>query len=472
MIQLISHDALPASGLATIYLMNDELTISGPKEHRDALKNHMKRYDRDKKEPFVKVSVLAEDDALFAYPGSKPLDHLAGQVFKALEDLGVTTGVVRAPQLTSEEAERFFEGLGLADYRFDRYRSEKKEALELKLCLEGAAAPVEAARFGLSLAEATNLTRDLVNTPANDLYPEDLAAACETLFKELPVEVTIHEEGAIRAFGMTAYLEVARGSVHAPRLILLRYEGAPDQPEELTAFIGKGLTYDTGGYSLKSKDGMLDMKSDMGGSAAVIGALRLIAERKLPVNIVGVIAACENMISGGSYHPGDIIGSMGGKSIYIKSTDAEGRLTLADALTFSQRELKAKRLVDIATLTGGQVVSLGHERIGSQSNDDAFHALLDQASARSGEKIWRMPHDEAYGELIKHHEADLSNAAKEASMVTAGMFLMHFVEDRPWIHLDIAGPAFTDKATPTGPRGATGAGARLLYRLAEELTRS
>ncbi len=469
MILLISHDALPASGLATIYLMDDELTISGPKEHRDALKNHMKRYDREKKEAFVKVSVLTEDDVLFAYPGSKPLAHLAGQVFKALQDLGVSTGVIHAPHLVSEEAERFFEGLGLADYRFDRYRSEKKEARDLNLCLEGATAPVDAAAFGLSLAEATNLTRDLVNTPANDLYPEDLAAACDTLFSDLPVEVTVHEEGAIRAFGMTAYLEVARGSVHAPRLILLRYEGAPDQPEELTAFIGKGLTYDSGGYSIKSKEGMLDMKSDMGGSAAVIGALRLIAERALPVNIVGVIAACENMISGGSYHPGDIIGSMGGKSIYIKSTDAEGRLTLADALTFSQRELKAKRLVDIATLTGGQVVALGQERIGSQSNDDTFHALLDRASERSGEKIWRMPHDDAYGDLIKHHEADLTNAAREASMVTAGMFLMNFVEDRPWIHLDIAGPAFTDKATPTGPKGATGAGVRLLYRLAEEL---
>jgi leucyl aminopeptidase len=362
------------------------------------------------------------------------------------------------------------EGAMLASYKFDKFKSERKEnpLKQVNLLGDGDAAALGLAE-GLILAEATNLARGLVDEPSNLMTPAKLADEAERIGSECGFEVTIRDEAGIRALGMEAFLMVGQGSDNPPRLIVMKYRGNPSSTEVL-GLVGKGLTYDSGGLSLKPRQSMEGMKGDMAGAAAVIGAMAAISKLKVKVNLVGVIAACENMVSGRAYKVDDIIGSMSGQTIEIFSTDAEGRLTLADAVYYAVTKEKATRVLDIATLTGAAIVALGNLTTPVLANDDQFYAQLQQAADLAGEKIWRLPHDEEYKELIKSEVADLRNTSRGgAGTITAGLFVGAFVEKRPWLHLDIAGTAWTAKEGDYHPKGATGAGVRTICHLAKIL---
>ena len=297
-------------------------------------------------------------------------------------------------------------------------------------------------------------------TPAQ-LATEALLAGADSGF-----HVKIYDLAEIEKLGMKAFLEVARGSDREPKVIAMSYYGNPESPEVL-GLVGKGLCYDSGGYSLKPSTGMETMHTDMGGAGAVIGAISAIAKMKRKVNVTAVVAACENILSAHAYHPGDIIDSMAGKTIEINNTDAEGRVTLADAVTFAIREQKATHIIDVATLTGAAITALGHEITAAVSDSDALWEKTQKAAEPSCEKVWRLPVDEVLGKALDSKVADMRNSSgRAAGTICGGMFIQKFAEGLPWLHLDIAGTSYTD-GTAVCPFGATGVGVRLLYHVAK-----
>jgi leucyl aminopeptidase len=310
------------------------------------------------------------------------------------------------------------------------------------------------------------LTRDLVSEPANVIYPETLAAEAGRL-AELGVDVEILDEHKMRKLGMNALLAVGQGSARPPRVVVMQWNGANDSGgprSQPLAFVGKGVTFDTGGISIKPAAGMGDMKWDMAGSAVVIGLMRLLAARNAPVNAVGVVGLVENMPSGTAQRPGDIVTSMSGQTIEVLNTDAEGRLVLADALWYCQDRFKPRLIVDLATLTGAVIVALGHHRAGMFSNNDELAERLVQAGKAVGEQVWRLPLDESYDRDIDSDAADVKNigGGRAAGSIIGAQFLQRFVNEAPWAHLDIAGTAWSTKDAPTVPKGATAFGVRLL----------
>ncbi len=358
------------------------------------------------------------------------------------------------------------EHASLCQYQFDRFKTDRKENRfeSLYIVDKDASVALEAAiKEGLMLAEAEKTTRFLVDEPANLMVPEVLAEKAKEAGKKAGFDVDVYEQNKIEKLGMEAYLNVARGSTsHPPKLIVMRYNGGK-KSDKTYGLVGKGLCFDAGGYSLKPSTGMDTMKLDMGGAATVIGAMQAIAEAKLKVNVVAVVAACQNLIGPDAYFPGDIIGSMNGKTIYIKNTDAEGRLTLIDAITYIIREEKADAVFDFATLTGAAMAAFGYACAPTLSNDEEIYAEFDAAAKRAGEKIWRMPIFPEYKHLIKDDEADLTNSAGNPGMITAGMFVGEFVEDKPWIHIDIAPTAYVDKQSGFYDKGGTGFGVKTCY---------
>jgi len=359
----------------------------------------------------------------------------------------------------------------LAEYAFERYQTKEDKTYRidsLDIYSQYYEAPRCEKRAAI-LAENTIIARDLVNEPSNFMKPADLAQKTKDLLDGLNLEINIYDEDAIRKFGMSAFLSVAQGSFAEPKLIVVNYRGNKNSGEKL-ALVGKGLTYDSGGYSIKPTDSMMTMKTDMAGSAAVIGAIKSIAEAKLKVNVVAIIAACENMISGKAYLPGDLIGSMAGKFIEVVNTDAEGRLTLADAVTFAQENEKATKIVDIATLTGAVISALGLDYAGVVTNDDEFYKLVEKASKMSNEKIWRLPLDDGIKDKNKSEIADLKNSGgKYAGSSTAGAFIGEFIKDTPWIHIDIAGTSAAEKDISYCRKGGTGYGVELLFDIASQI---
>ena len=361
----------------------------------------------------------------------------------------------------------------LASYSFDEYKTKTEEEAPMKFYLVGVpAAKVERANevlaASLKVAEGVIIARDLVNEPSNVLYPETLAEKAVEVGKAAGCEVEVFDEKQIEALGMKAFLAVGASSERKPKLIVMRYMGDADSKEVL-GLVGKGLTYDTGGYSLKPTDSMKTMQSDMGGAAAVIGAMSAIAGNKVKTNVIAVVAACENVISGGSYKPGDIIGSMAGKTIEILNTDAEGRLTLADAITYAIEKEKVTRIIDLATLTGAALVALGTSTTAVVTNNQDFYEVLQAAAKKSGEQFWQLPAHKEYAKMNKSTVADLKNTGgRFAGTITAGLFVGEFVQDLPWLHLDIAGTAWADSAEGYITKGGTGAPVRTLYRLVEE----
>lgn len=320
-----------------------------------------------------------------------------------------------------------------------------------------------AARAGRAVAEAQNAARELVAGPPNVVTPRHLARRAEEVAGEHGLSVRIWGPDRLREEGFGAHLAVARGSEEEPRFIILEHHGGrPDDRPYVVA--GKGVTFDSGGISLKPSKGMEEMKFDMGGAAAVIGALRAVADLDLPRRVIGLIPAAENLPSGTALKPSDVVRGVSGKSIEVINTDAEGRLLLSDTLSWARRELDPVAAVDLATLTGGCVVALGHEATGLMANDDDLAARVRTAGERTGELTWRLPLWAPYREALDSDIADIKNSAgSEASAITAGWFLREFVGDElPWVHLDIAGTAWTDETGPYHREGPTGVGVRLV----------
>jgi leucyl aminopeptidase len=330
-------------------------------------------------------------------------------------------------------------------------------------------APIDLVRRGTERAavegRAVALAQQLVNTPPCDLYPETFAERARQVAAAGSFECTVFDEKQLEAERMGALLAVARGSERPPRLVVLRYRGS--NSERLLALVGKGVTFDSGGLSLKTNEQMVDMKCDMAGAAAVLGALQAIAELKLPVHVLGVLALVENLPGGRAMKLGDVLHARNGKTIEVLNTDAEGRLILADALSYAVDQ-KAERLVDLATLTGACRVALGEEVAGLMGNDEAWCERLATAARRAGERLWQLPMFPLYGELIKSHVADIKNVTgkRYGGAITAAKFLEHFVADVPWVHLDIAGPAWAEHESSTRDPGGTGCFVRTLVELA------
>ncbi|MDD3234965.1 MAG: leucyl aminopeptidase [Candidatus Cloacimonetes bacterium] len=363
----------------------------------------------------------------------------------------------------------------LVAYRFDKYLSSGKnkafpETLHYVLNTKNTRHLNRGILEGRIYAEATNLARELVNEPANVMTPDALAEAAKRAALQYGFLIETIAQDKLRRIKMDAFLSVGRGSVKEPKLIIMRFNGNPDKRQEVIALVGKGLTYDSGGYCIKTPDGMVNMKNDMGGAAAVIGAMCAIASMKLKVNVVAIVAACENMISGDAYRPGDIVTSMSGKTIEVINTDAEGRLTLCDAIHYAIEKEHADRIVDIATLTGAAVAALGNQYSVVLTNNEAWLEQLKSAAAFTGENIWQLPAHDEYKELIKSEIADMKNVGGPlGGAITAGLFLREFVQNKPWLHIDIAGTALRAKESGVNPFGATGVGVRLLTSLLKSM---
>lgn len=397
---------------------------------------------------------------------------LAGRAFREARKLKAPGLAIDSTGMTSkidslELGRALAEGVSLAAYKFDKYITDCKKNPVEEVSIQGeGTAFSQGVSEGLVLAEATNLARRLTDEPANVMTPAHLAREAEEAGAKYGFAVQVRDEAGIRALGMEALLAVSSASENPPRLIVMRYQGNADS-DEVLALVGKGLTYDSGGLSLKSRESMNGMKGDMAGGASVIGAMAAIAGLKVKANVVGVVAACENMVSGKAYKVNDIVGSMAGKSIEVLNTDAEGRLTLADAVYYAVSAEKATRVLDIATLTGAALVTFGKLTTAVLTNDDAFYVHLEKASALAGERIWRLPHDDEFKELIKSDLADLRNTSKDgAGTITAGLFVGAFVQDKPWLHMDIAGTSWTNSEGDYHPKGATGVGVRTMFHLA------
>lgn len=356
----------------------------------------------------------------------------------------------------------------LAGYNFDYYKSEKT-----KYNIENINLPASFNSYEKNMEElvkvidAQSFARDLVNLRSNDIYPETLANKAKEELSKYGVDVKIYEEDQIRQMGLTAFLQVAKGSDNKPRFIVMEYLKANDDQKPLV-FVGKGLTYDSGGYSIKSSDGMKEMNSDMGGSATVIGALKAIACNNLKVNVVGIVAACENSISGRAYKPGDVIKARNKMTIEVDNTDAEGRITLADAVNYGVTEYKPQMIIDLATLTGAVLVALGETYTGAITNNQQAMDEVLKAAKETDEKIWQLPNDNFLRKYNNSEVADIKNSGgRLAGSITAGQFVGAFIEDYPWVHLDIAGTAYLSKAQGPYQEGATGVQVKTLYQLAK-----
>ncbi|GAN64400.1 leucyl/cytosol aminopeptidase [Acetobacter indonesiensis NRIC 0313] len=357
-------------------------------------------------------------------------------------------------------------GAVLGAYHFSLYHStpteDKAHRLASLSVLTAQPAQADSAWPALSaVARGVVLTRDLVTEPANVLNPVEFAERVSTL-RSLGLDVEVLDQPAMEKLGFGALLGVAQGSDAEPRTVVMRWNGGEKDDAPL-AFIGKGVTFDSGGISIKPAAGMEEMKWDMAGAATVTGLMAALAGRKAKVNAVGVIGLVENMVSGNAQRPGDVVRSASGQTIEVLNTDAEGRLVLADILWYARERFAPKLIVDLATLTGAIIISLGHEYAGLFSNNDALAAGLTQSGEATGDKLWRMPMGKDYDALLKSDIADMKNiGGRPGGSITAAQFLKRFVGETPWAHLDIAGTAWSSKARNGQPKGATGFGVRLL----------
>ena len=364
----------------------------------------------------------------------------------------------------------FLHGLKLKSYKFNKYKTKKEKRL-ISINVLGNKNKTSAQnklKF-TALEEGTFYARDLVSEPGNILHPDEYAKRLNSLKRD-GLKVNIYDEKKLKKMGMNALLGVGMGSIKGSYLVTMEWNGAKNNSKPL-AFVGKGVTFDTGGYSLKPARFMEDMTYDMAGSAAVVGLMKSLALRKAKINAVGVVGLVENMVSGDAQRPGDIVKSYSGKTIEVLNTDAEGRLVLADAITFTEKKFKPKFIIDLATLTGAIIVSLGSEYAGLFSNDDKLSKQILNAGEKVEEKLWRMPLHKNYDKLMNSKNADMQNInyVGGAGSTTAAQFLQRFILNKtPWAHLDIAGMAFSKYGGALNSGGATGFGVRLLNKLIEE----
>ncbi|MCJ7843469.1 leucyl aminopeptidase [Lederbergia sp. NSJ-179] len=401
-----------------------------------------------------------------------------GQACKKIRGLRIDSFAIDLDTFTSqkisvnEAALIFSEAYQLSTYDFSGYKQKSNEPeMEINtidVYTDESSSEIESfLQVGRAYGEGTNSARTLVNTPGNLLKAADLAAYAKELAHSYALEVEILEKEEIEQLGMGGLLAVNQGSVDPPYMIVLKYQGKKEW-EDVIGLVGKGITFDTGGYSLKTKDGLVGMKTDMGGAAAVLGAMEVIGKLRPEQNVVVVIPATDNMISGNAMKPDDVITSMNGKTIEVLNTDAEGRLVLADAMTYAKQH-GANYLIDVATLTGGVIVALGLDKTGALTNhEDLFEEVL-LASQEAGEFIWRLPYTEKDKKRVRSSAiADLNNSpGREGHAIMGGAFIGEFAENTPWVHLDIAGTATTKTAHALGPAGATGVMVRTLALFVE-----
>lgn len=353
------------------------------------------------------------------------------------------------------------EAIKMSLYEIQTYKTNKKNSIK-DIYVTGTENVIQSFSKGTAYGEATNYARTLVNMPPNFLTSTVLAAEAVSLAEEYNFEATVLEKEALEEMGAGALLAVNQGSVEPPKMIVLKYQGK-DTWENPIAFVGKGLTYDTGGYSIKPGTGMVGMKSDMGGAAAVLGAMKLIGEMKPKQNVLAVIPSTDNMISGEAMKPDDVFTSLSGKTIEVLNTDAEGRLALADGITYA-KQLGARALIDVATLTGGVIVALGNDTTGVMTNDQEFYSEFEKITKVTGERVWQLPIFESDKKRVRNSKmADLNNSpGRDGHAVMGGAFVGEFAEDTPWLHLDIAGTATKSSDYDLGPSGATGVMVRTL----------
>ena len=393
-----------------------------------------------------------------------------GEIIAKVQTSGATHISIHAANLPGVAAAEAAFGALLRNWRIDKYRTKLPETSRPTVtALTVVGAHDEAAsswpRYA-AIADGVALTRELVSEPANIIYPESFVERCQHL-AELGIEITVLDDKQMGELGMGALLGVAQGSRKPARMLAMKWDGTGGQQERPLCFVGKGVTFDTGGISIKPAAGMEDMKWDMGGAGAVAGVMKALAGRKAKAHVIGICALVENMPDGNAQRPGDIVTSMSGQTIEVLNTDAEGRLVLCDAIHWAQETYNPEYIVDLATLTGAIIVSLGSEYAGLFSNSDELSDKLLAAGGKSGDMLWRFPLSKAYDKLIDSPIADMKNiGAKGAGSITAAQFIGRFVKDGvKWAHLDIAGTVWADKDGPVWAKGATGYGVRLLDRL-------
>jgi leucyl aminopeptidase len=405
------------------------------------------------------------------------LEHLGGSLWNAVGRLdgGVVTLAspegIDLPFHPDLVQVSLLTGLRLRSWRFDKYKKQDEDEQQRgpSRIVADMLDPSEAEQHLVdanAIIAGVNSTRALVTEPANVLYPESFAEEARKL-SDLGLQVEVLDEDAIRDLKMGAILGVAQGSRRAPRVVVIRWNGAGGETDPL-AFVGKGVCFDTGGISIKPAAGMEDMKFDMAGAGAVFGIMEALARRQAKVDVVGVLGLVENMPDGNAQRPGDVVRAMSGTTIEVINTDAEGRLVLADALWYTQDRFRPRLMIDLATLTGAIIVALGHEHAGLFSNNDELAARLIKAGEEVGETLWRMPLGKAYAKHIKSEIADIKNTgrARQAGSTAGAIFLEHFVAGLPWAHLDVAGTVWSSRDLPLSAKGATGFGVRLLDALA------
>jgi len=385
--------------------------------------------------------------------------------------------IKRLNDFSEEElTENFVTGLILGLYQFNEFKTLEREKIKTmdKAILLGETDQEiqfigEGSKKGRIISDAVHMARNLVNGPSNQVTPMLLAEKARQIAKDHSMEIQVLEVSEAEARGMGAFAAVARGSQEPGKFIILEYNKGKGL--DTIALVGKGITFDSGGISIKPSENMERMKDDMSGAAAVLTTLQVASQLQIPLHLVGIIPATENLPSGKAYKPGDVLKTLSGQTVEVISTDAEGRLILSDALTYSLR-YKPKAIIDLATLTGACVVALGDYVMGLFGNDESLLKRVEEASAKSGEKAWRMPLWDEYSEYIKSDVADFKNVGtRAAGAIIGAIFLGKFVEKTPWVHLDIAGPAHIEKERPYIPKGGTGVGVRLLVQLLRDWSR-
>ena len=419
----------------------------------------------DENKPHILYFGLGEKEKL----NNNLLRNNCAKLLKKIDELKFKNILIEKIDFGNLDEEKFLkamvEGLLLTDYDFKKYKSDDKDKTEKNVYING---------FNISnknnilnevsnIAKAINNARDMIAEPTNNLYPEELAKRAVEIANESGFKIEVLEEDKIKDLGMEAFLTVSKGTKNRPRLIVMEYNNGGDK--DFIGLVGKGLTCDTGGYSIKSHEGLKYMKSDMSGAAYVIAIMSSLAKNKCKVNVKAVVATCENVLDGNSYKPGDIVKSMKGKTIEVLNTDAEGRLTLADALYYIIDKQKVSKVIDMATLTGLAGSTFGSLFTPIFSNNDEFDEKFMETAKETGEDFWRMPLDERYRSYIDSDVADMKNTGS-AGTITASMFLKEFVDDTPWIHLDIAATAIQWPVVyEYSSKGASGVTVRTIYEL-------
>ena len=460
---------LPSAGL-------NRPAVQGLGDARESVEAALKRSRFDGESGSIVEHFLAGDNGRRLLvigtdsSGADAAEKLGGNAVARLLTSGEGHAVIDLSGLNydADAAARVALGAALRSWRYDRYRTRLKDKQKptlnsITIVGGGEGAQKRYEDRDAAVVEGVSLTRELVTEPANIIYPETFVERVRESIKDSGLEIQVLGRDEMEKLGMGALLGVAQGSVREPKLLILKWNGGK-AGEAPVAFIGKGVKFDTGGISIKPAQGMESMKWDMGGAGAVAGAMKALALRKAKANVVGVCGLVENMPDGNAQRPGDVVTTMSGQTVEVINTDAEGRLVLGDAMTWAQKNLKPKVMIDLATLTGAMVITLGHEYAGIFSNDDKLAANLIKAADESGDKLWRQPLADAYDRLIDSPIADMKNVGpREAGSITAAQFLKRFVDDGvAWAHLDIAGMAWSDKASATYDKGATGYGVRLL----------